>query len=204
MSIVLCVRSIAKSLNHRKEEVQKERARKGTECPTFYSTMRSFCGLCMQHPLCWKCYKANVDISFSVGPRNVRTLSMPFQDAFWDEHSKRYVMKVNTKVRVDLFWRQIVHVNGLQINLMRRRHSYWLFPEGAELPDGIHIYYSNGVTLIGFFVWYRVLEQEEARMRRYFQRNVDVLARPTFMMTQKVWIRIIHVALPQTFLQRMQ
>ena len=114
-------------------------------------------------------------------------------------------MKVNRNIRIDLFWRQIVHVNGLQIGLMRRRHSYWLFPEGAELPDGIHIHYNNGITLIGFFNWDEVHKKEEARMRGYIKRNVDILARPTCMMTQKVKITIIQVALPPSFLQaRMQ
>lgn len=164
--------------------------------------MRSLCGLCTQHPLCSKCYQASVDISFSVGLRNVRTLSMPFQDAFWDEKSNRYVMKMAMKVRVDLFWHLIVRVNGLQIDLIKQ--GYRLFPEGAELPHGIHIHYTNGVTLIGFFNWYEVTDKEEARMRRYFKGNVDILARPTSMMTQKVWIKIIQVALPPTFLQRMQ
>ena len=50
-----------------------------------------------------------------------------------------------------------------------------------------------------------VPKKEEARMRRYIKRNVDILARPTSMMTQKVWITIIQVALPPSFLQtRMQ
>ncbi len=111
-------------------------------------------------------------------------------------------MKVAVKVRIDLFWRQIVRVNGLQIDLISP--GYTLFPDGAELPDGIRIHYTNGVTMIGFFNWYEVTDKEEARMRRCFRRNVDILARPTFMMTQKVWIRIIQVALPPSFLQRMQ
>lgn len=168
-----------------------------------FSKMKStICGLCTQHPLCSKCYQAHVDISISVGLTNVRTLSMPFQDAFWDGKSNRYVMKVAMKLRVDLFWRQIVRVNGLQIDLIRR--GYRLFPEEAELPDGIHIHCTNSVTLIGFFNWYEVTDKEKNRMRRCFKGNVDILARPTSMMAQKVWIRIIQVALPPTFLQRVQ
>ena len=157
------------------------------------------CGLCTQRPLCGKCSRINVKILLSVGIRDVRTLNIPFQDAVWVDNE--WIMKVGMDVRVDSYWQVIVYVMGMRIDPIH--HGYSLFPEEQELPDGIRIPYTDGVTLIGFFKWYEVHDDDIARMRKYFRHNVDILARPAYMM-QKFSIGIVQVVLSPTFFQSLQ
>jgi hypothetical protein len=131
----------------------------------------------------------------SEGPRNVSSLNIPLRDATWSSSDNMWIMNVRMQISVDLFWRVCVHVLGSQ--------SYpeqpWLFPQEADLPDGIHIPYTNGVTLVGFFAWYEIEDDIRPTIRKYFQQTANILKRPTHA-TPNFRIDIVQVLMSPTFL----
>ncbi len=163
----------------------------------------SKCDLCHRLrklcPLCWECIRSKLNLRdetmgvsiISEGPRNVSSLNIPFRDATLSSRDNMWIMKVRMQISVDLYWRVCVHVLGVQSSPKQP----WLFPQEADLPDGIHIPYTNGVTLVGFFVW----DDDRPTIRKYFQQTANILERPTHA-TPNFRIDIVQVLMSPTFL----
>ena len=219
MSVLSGLACARPNITHRKGENWKERAqsifsvsmhRKKNKAPRGPLALALFflmseCRLCQQRPLCWKCHllrinqgdeRMSVNIISLVGPRHVTSLNVPLQDACWSSSCNMWIMNVRMKIRVDLYWRVLVYVMGLRMVLID--HTYTLFPQGADLPDGIHIPYTNGVTLVGFFRWYEVHEDDIPGIRTYFQQTENILAYPRRVMPN-FWIELVQVLLSPAF-----
>jgi hypothetical protein len=171
----------------------------------------SECGLCQQRPLCWRCHlsrinqryeRMSVNIISSVGSRETSS-SIPLQDAFWSSSENVWIMNVRMKIRVDLYWRVLVYVMGLRVDLID--HGYTLLPQGADLPDIIHIPYTNGVTLVGFFRRDEIHDDDIPGVKEFFRQNVNILARPSQVRPEPNFrIELYQVLLSPTFFQRLQ
>ena len=169
--------------------------------------------MCQQLPLCWKCHlsrikqrdeRMGVNIISSEGARDGTSLTIPFQDAFWSSSCNMWIMNLRMKVRVDLFRRLLVNVMGLRLDLID--NSYTLFPPGAKLPDIVRIPYTNGVTLVGYFRWDEVHEEDIPLLRKCFRKNVNILAHPRHARTNlpNFMIELKQVVLSPTFFENVQ